>query len=879
MIAWLNRLLFSLRDTNVAEILLKQTTKLFPLPYRLDELLREENFYASYDLLNLTLPNNRFNNQAELLAGSISPMDLTGETNSPSVFSTYLPIVFFGSVSIILSIMVLALSTKVPAKIFVSALSEDSQSGSGYFVTHMFALGYAWLSSIILNLAPLLSFYGVGFYFFVLITEVDPSRFTSKLYWYMYFAFSVLVALVPILGPLAVIAASCFAMYFLSIRVATTSAVRNNKLMKASQEARSVSYPNDFRIADKARTLQIDKALAVLPKNQLKRFPLIFLGDATGVARTNGDPYSPDAPINGNEVGGAVCMNEEDMKTPVAVVGSSGTGKTVLLILLAIQWMLNTGRNAAEKAKNLAEYGIRVGGGALFLDAKGDIPQILKKIADHLGITDFIYITPENTYINLLDGYGVFAPNPISFEEGIKAALRDDPVIISTIVSQTSANDKNSKDGVWTDAARFTLLHGLHLISFGKYLYNCGHKDVYYPRSLRDLYEFVMNENLRNKFIESLEKNHSQYLVGKTADRPLNENEEEDQLYALRSAYAFFKSMFPGYASNTQTSILFTISAKLSELVGSPSMQKFLGERSDINIAQELVKGKFISVLTSEYEYGPAGLLATALIEQSLLVVIQRRPFRNPNFLDNEYKVLFAADEYGAFVSSKANVFSVSRSLGLIAWVFFQNYEQLETRLGETEAKAIWQLFQQTITFRCRDQSLENAVSSLTPIPRYRRVNMTTKVANLLDAVKAEQNSGVENKSSGAIIETFANMKSSINYLLQKTSLHSHDRASLDSKADVLGGEEFTEVLEPFVSVEELAPMLELPFHALVNIRRCDIPRRDIIKIPLPGDYLPYLKESPEILDAIFSTMKNGRVSDDYNARDINFIKSEVQHA
>lgn len=855
MISFLNRALFSVRETGVAESIVKETIKHIPFQHRRRDCLTKESFQYVYDLINVTPVNNMLNAEGDLIAGSVSPLDLTGETPSTVAWSVYLPMLLFSALALVFSFLALALSVKLPYKIFLATLAESAANSGGFIASHFSAAGYFWLASIVINLPGALTLWAIAYYGYIVIAEVDPGRFTSTLYWNVALLLVFLSVVVPILGPLAVVALSVCASFSLSIRAIVNAKVRADKLEKAAHESRGLTYSDDFRLYLEAHKIQIDTALK-------RNLPLIHCGYSLGILRRNGDPYTPDMPKNGEQRGGPLCLDSDDMSLPIAVVGESGSGKTAFLLSLAIQFMHLTGINSSEKKRILLQHGKRMGGGCLILDGKGDIPLKLKEIANQMGIEDFMCVRPETHKLNLMAGFGDFTPGKFSTrEEGIIRAIEDDAVFTKCLMKFTIASaqqNEQHKQEFFVNACQSTIHSALMLLSYGMYLRHNGCPDIRFERSLKGLFTLMLDEDYRNDFLNKLAENHMA---------------EIKSIFALGESFKWFFEKMPKLPPATYECIMVTLHAGLSALIINPLLENWLGEESDLIISAELTRGKFIAVLSSEYRYGEAGLLAAALIEQEFLIKLQRRPFQDPLIAENEYDILLLADEYGSWISPTANVFSVGRSLGLKACVFFQSYDQIEARLGQAQAKAIWQLFIQTLTFRCRDQSLKYAVSGLKPISRLTRVNMKTKAGSLTDLVGAEKRSGIKNKSAGSLIESVANAFSSVNELTRKLSLHGHDRAQVESEADRLSVEEYTIINEPSINENELARYLSIPFVCLANTIRAGIPRRELIRITPYWELYPVLSKSTEAKEMMKEIEEEYGYASDMNSL---FVPKEI---
>lgn len=807
---FINRLIFNLNATDIGDVVVREAKDYIAKPLCTKEELKKK-FEFVKDLLNVTLADNNLDSSGRAIGGRISSSDLSGETQSPIIWAFYIPLLLSSLLTIILSIVILALSFKVPSAVMAATLLDQS---------HFDATIKFFEASIILNTVSFLPLWITAYYFYIILCEKDPSNNFAVIYWTFFKIIGALIILVPFLGPVASIVLAIFTNVFVILGTKSQMLARSSKLEKNTQEANSLMISRDYENSVKKLEHQFSMALK-------RSDPLIIFGHSLGVMRREGDMMTPDGPINGAKKGGAIALDcGEDLSVPLLVYAESGSGKTVVYKSIFLQFVEITGRTKEEQDANYKKNGRRVGAGILAIDFKGKLPFELEELAIKMGFTErFILLSPDRQCINFLNEFGNFKiVKGRSLNEGLIEAMKFDTPVIKILSDIFKSNSQN--ETVWDKYLKLSLTYMLHLLSYIKYVKvnSNGEYDHYnWPRTLKTIHYLIVNEEKRDELIDELRKNHMHVI---------------NQYGPLEAAFNHFAITFPDFKKGpTMTSILMTIDADVGLLVNSVGMQNWVAiEDSDLSIADELESGKFIAPFTSEDRYGQPGILVAQFLESIVQNIIKWRENLNSDWqLQGKFPILYMADEWARGASDQAKFFSQSRSGGLRVICFLQSKKQLIAKLGANDANEIESLFLNQITYKVDDETLESSTNRLEEVTRFVKVDSQVKIQKLGETLKREQNNGLINRSDGAWIETFASIGSALNDLMKKTSLHVHDRQKAITDVDRMGNDDYKMVVQKAITPKEVNPYLSMKNVALVNFQRCGkYPRREVCQI------LPY---------------------------------------
>lgn len=748
-------------------------------------LLFPRQYDSAEDLKNYVPTNFVFGRDGKRLAGRILSSDLTKGAPSPGVFAYFIPLLLCASLCVFLALVSIFYFAAVPfIDLFHNGALEISKNGilEGVLGLLWGVTSYFMIMNTILSI-PML---GVALFAYLWISEQELSEDVTRVFVYATFA-ALLLVIAPGTGfllaflatsygafkafsgksaGLLVVLLSPFVGAFLCLAVGLAGIFGVRIFMWALDKARHEAIRNtvndtkaDSMIKDIEAMEETRKAQAALSLDD--KSPFIPVGKSLGVMRRDGDVLTPDP-------GSVIGLTFEDLSTHMMVTGSSGRGKTVFVLRPLTRAWIN------------ARYG-----GVLVMDpGKSELPYDLEDVLDKV-------LTPENSYINLIEGLG---PEPAA----------------NTFFSVLKGDGK-----IWDSSAEKDIKQALFVL---KYASQFPHLKAVAPYCIQSIYNFCLREDFREAILKSL---------------PPPEEEH------MKTAFNYWLVEVPTIPEATRGSTEFTVRDWMASFVLHSKLGKWIGEESDLNISEYISKGGCLGIEASEDKYGLGGKAAMALVRAAFY---DRMNARGSGWKkkEGERPILLVVDECAAGITTTDMDFvRVARSYGCTMLFAVQDYESIKFKIAsqtsspEDAMKSFVNQFSSSITLKTSMDTLRFDCERAGRRLRWSPDKNSAESAQLMQSVLAEQGSGFAEQNRGhigqvaaSITGVFSGTKKALSMSVQSDNA---EKNMLNREATMKGQYEIKCAIEP----EEALIYLERPFTALVNLNRAKAPRREIVDLSM----------------------------------------------
>ncbi len=749
------------------------------------ELLFPPQYDSAEDLKNYSPTNFVFGSDGKRLAGRILSSDLTKGAPSPGVFAYFIPLLLSASLCVFAALVSIFYFAAVPfVDIFHNGALEISKSGilEGILGSLWGVTSYFMLMNAILSV-PML---GVALFAYLWISEQETSEDVTRVFVYAtlaalllvimpgtgillaflatsYGAFKMfsgksagllVVLLSPFLGALLCLVVGLAGIFGVRIYMWALDKARHEAIRNTVHDTKGDSMIKDIQAMEETRKAQA--ALSLDDKS-----PFIPVGKSLGVLRRDGDVLTPDPEAT-------IGLTFEDLSTHMMVTGSSGRGKTVFVLRPLVRSWIN------------ANYG-----GVLVMDpGKSELPYDLEDVLDKV-------LTPENSYINLIDG---LRPEPAA--NTFFAVLKGDGAI-------------------WDSSAEKDIRQALFVLDYAS---RFPHLKAVAPYCINSIYSFCLRKDFREAVLKSLPPPEEEYM---------------------KMAFDYWLVQVPSIPEETRGSTEFTVRDWMASFVLHSKMSKWIGEESDLNISEYVSKGGCLGFEANEAKYGAGGKMAMALIRAAFY---DRMNSRGSNWKkkEGERPILLAVDECAAGITTTDMDFvRVARSYGCTMLFAVQDYESIKFKIApqtsspDDAMKSFVNQFSSSITLKTSMDTLRFDCERAGRRLRWSQSKESGESAQLMQSVLAEQSSGFDGQNRGYIGEVaksitgvFSSTKKALSMSVQSDNA---EQNMMNREATMKGSYDIKCTIEP----EEAMIYLERPFTALVNLNRAKAPRREIVDLSM----------------------------------------------
>lgn len=551
--------------------------------------------------------------------------------------------------------------------------------------------------------------------------------------------------------------------------------------------------------------------------------PLIILGEPTGFMSDRQDGYAPDA-------GMPFGMSPADLRTHLAVIGETGSGKTsgILRVLIA-QW-------AREQL-----------GGLLVLDGKGQLASELR------GLRRYKVIEP-----------GV----ELALIEGL-----DENDLVEAIASVAVNRDKaqEGSSGFFQVNGQSVLYQGAVLL---RALVRQRHDKWQWTLGcLHDMLSDITGSNGKEE-TEKLTSMVSGYIA-----------EHPGAQITFNNAIKYFSDIAPVMDPQTRANIWSTIHGWLSPIFEHQELVSWSRNEHGVDISK-ISRGGMFGVALPAAKFGRAGVLIQALIKQRVFAILRARGdgWRE----QGEKQILFITDEAQELVGAGDEQFlPIARSLGGACVYASQSIDALKAKLGagNSDAGTAWlgNLISQ-IVMHSTPQTMDWIAESL---GRTRRPHFPTSGGY----IRMERS--VEQRAEAALYDA-SHPAASTMLRLRRAGAGSYQLGYKQTKTGQMKARQMTasrlqlQAVEqvswedgPLMTPAEVDAQLATPFVAIAQVRRGGVRRRDVIRLKpmfkFPADLLGGSEEESDEQPTVLKMSGESGSNDD--GQSIRAPKPEVEIA
>lgn len=415
-------------------------------------------------------------------------------------------------------------------------------------------------------------------------------------------------------------------------------------------------------------------------KNALKdQTPLIRLGTATGTFSGLYDPFSPDQGL-------PVVVSGADLATHLLALGTTQTGKTVMLRNVLCQWIA------------------KACGGAVILDGKGSLASEFRELPGYL------LIEPQ-----IVDGAGsvVQAGVSLGLIEGLEPG-RVSEAIYNVVFSAEKSGSGNAK--FFMDSALILGRHAEQLLhQLARTTAKQGEPvEKRWSWTLADL--DLLSDRLVSMMPEAKWRSvtATRLSAGDDAGDPSGIGNDFrfwiDYLRAhspevgrgglLDAAIHYAEITMQGMDEDTRANIHATFKSWTSPMLSNASLLPWCKSEKGVDISAPL-KGGVMGINLPQVKFGIAGAMVQGLIRQRLFSAIRMRADR-PNWReDGSTSVMFMVDEAQEIVgTSDRELLAIARSLGAVMVYASQSADAFVAKMGRDQAAEFFPNFRSMVVLR-----------------------------------------------------------------------------------------------------------------------------------------------------------------------------------
>lgn len=418
-------------------------------------------------------------------------------------------------------------------------------------------------------------------------------------------------------------------------------------------------------------------------------------------------------------------------------------------------------------------------GGALILDGKGQLA------AEFSNYKDYLLVEPGMCQLGLMEG--------LEPEDVVQA--------ISSINSGPADGDNQFfvSSGRQMLLAAAVILREVNKVS-----------PATYPWTFQLLNEFLdtmVNPERAREYIDYLK------------DRPQNQG-------LLSDAIQYYKTKVPQMDERTRGNILSTCAAWLAPLMSHPKTLPWTAVEKGVDVTCCL-RGGIVGVNVPANEYGDAGAIITALVKTRIFTAVRRRKADwQRNGVDKP--MLMLVDEAQAVIGkAELDIFPVARSLGLMGVYATQSVDEFYGRFGEHQALALLNNFRSFVTFSSSASTIEWVMN---------RTGHTSTRMKTYKTGRADAGFAAQLAAGSPVFDTdhpdrkhmraFARDHVGGVWSVAKQGLSQLGGMRID--LDYTTG--YEEVQQPLLTHERADAYLAAPQHAVMQVMRAGVRRRDIVR-------------------------------------------------
>jgi hypothetical protein len=755
----------------------------------IEPLLPKQYDYAMHtrDLRNISPTNLMVDNNGNRVAGIFGVSDALTGAASPVVWAFFMPILLLSILSVITFSIAAVAGGWIPFKAFSHSIAATPTWAWAVWDT----LKGIWF----INLLGALPSFGMYYYGYVVMAEMDPNRLLHNTYWLVQVPlFAVATILIPGLSPALGALGSLLVPFILFwAKLNAAEVARNQNLRDASSDSRGVTALPD---ADKLESQRAKQAEDALREGENGEVELLTMGVSKGYMRQDGDPLTPDS---GAVIGFSIGV---DSGKNIWAFGRPGTGKTSAVAKrVAGFWRGTKGRLKKRQ------------GGALIMDLKSG--ELVVELHSQ-GMID-ILVDPNN----------IASMDPTGKGRGINLFGSLDAQRFGIVLRKIA--DSPDKRDIWSTSASGYAEAARVLIGFAvtKGIEVDG---VLVKDGFRCWSRFVTEDSFRDKVLIAL-----QGFSAEIRKRP-----------ALLSNFEAWAVAYPSLPDNTKGSVAFTVRSWVQALIGNEKLSHLLDD-DGIDLADEVCKGKFVGSTLCEND-GDGALMAQAMIKAAVYSRIQERG-RKQDWRKTEQRVLLLVDECSKGLDESDEVLaSQGRSLGLVICFMTQDINQVIDRLGKEKAFAMLNCFGQLVCFTTSSETYQyiaggdKGVEAARIGARYRLVKdgMEVDAALLQAGVDQESSSGLENKSAGGFGDYLGSVTSMIGSIRRIMSLDWQSDDKMKNMLRTQNTDRYRTELRPALMASEMSMYLQGTHVALCVFSRAGVLRREVV------DCRPGIEEEPD---------------------------------
>lgn len=456
-----------------------------------------------------------------------------------------------------------------------------------------------------------------------------------------------------------------------------------------------------------------------------------------------------------------------DTSTHMFIFGNPGTGKTfTLLEPMARFWADN-----------------RIGGG-LYLDAKdGALPKKLFAA----GAIDILIdpVSDRTARINLLAGL-----EPEFFAK--------------TLATEFGKDGGNS---VWNDQAEAYLNAAMSLLRLAV---NNGMETG--EISVYGVSKFCVEKNFRHNVLLWIKEN-------------ISDKVREDR--ALMTSYVKWAVSYEDLATETRTSMDFTLDSWLGSMMSNGVVANAAGRSAGVDVPELVCRGKRVGIVLGAAQ-GIGGRVAIAILKSAVLDRLKRRG-DNWRKTPGETDVLLMVDEAAPIINwTDAEAAAQVRSLGGHMVYACQNFSQVANAMSgvmEHGAKEFLGVFGSIGTLKCDLETYQYVASRMPVAWRLHRDNTSIEAVALDKGVEKIRADGIQDRRQGAIGDRMSSITTMFAEMRKAFSLSPTSLGERKDKMREGASEKYQLRQMPVVEANDLSALLSGKFIFAGNIQRAGIDR------------------------------------------------------
>lgn len=716
------------------------------------------------------------------LAGTVNIGNVVPGSMSPGIWYYYPTITALAVVTFMLGISAMFFGAWIPfSTIFDAWQIDNGTMGSIWFALKMTALGW-----MLFNLVPAAGVAAQFYYWWLVLSEQEPSRDFWRLWCIAGAIIITLCVLIPGVGPLGCAVTSLLSIIGFRLYVGLVEKANEDILVDVTNDTRTSSIAKGLESQEEARRKQHLKSAE-------DKTRLIKIGTADGTLRRDGDLMTRDK-------GAAFCISVKDLREQnIRVVGRSRGGKTSSLLRPLVAQLVAATYNHETKR---GEWGL------VAYDGAKTFPFDLRKQLHYV-------LTPENSSLNPLNG--------VSVEVAADTMLK------------VCAVDKNE----WTAKAEVTWRHCLWMV---KTIADIRKPDgtKAFPNihwSLRSASSWYKLKGLREEVMTEVFDHYSEHFSAPHL--------VESWVYW---GQVVPKTHPEGWSSITGILDAWTdpmvSHSKLGSWVGEESdidvVDFVCRQRGRIGpVAPDDVYGVGgrIAIMLIR-----AGIHAHISARPMLYPNGWEQAGENP--------VLEIIDEYHGIATPADGKFAATcLGNGMTMVLSYQTDSQLEkpTAMGRESADELLANCAGLFVFNTKFETIERACKDMGYRHRWFADDKNVQHAPLLQLAKAELSNGLRDKSRGRMANVAAGVVGMAARRRRMMSMSHHQNLQdmeasnpMRAAATLRGYTELTTTCKP----EEAKAYLEVPFKVMAHVLVASAPNREFIDV-VP-DYLPETSAADE---------------------------------